>query len=355
MVEESPETTDGSGSVEDLVAEATDLIGTGKLWSGQLLYTSVRLGIIDLLGDGPMSADVIANELDLHADNCYRLLRALGHFGVLEETQDHRFTLTPVGKLFQADHPHSVQHLLLVDRSPEWVLPMLHLSDIIEEGEPNGFVREFGCEFFEYLEQNQEFGAIFNDHMTARSKRETEFVLDALDAYDFSAFSHVCDVGGGHGHLLCRLLETNPHLDGTVLELPSVIAEEDRLWASKVGVVDRCEYQEGDMFEEVPEADAYLMKFILHDWVDKECVRILSNVYEAAPSDGRLFVIESVVPGPKTSHFSKRLDMTMMVHTGGCERTKSEYSRLLKRAGWTLEETWIPEEGPLTVLEAAKA
>lgn len=355
MAEEGPETTNHSPPVEDLVAEATDLVGTDELWSGQMLYTSVQLGIIELLGDEPTSATAIATELDLHTDNCYRLLRALSHFGVLEEDQDRRFTLTSVGELFRADHPHSVRHLLLVDRSPEWVLPMLHLGDVVEDGEPNGFVREFGCEFFEYLERNREFGEVFNDHMTARSRRETAFVLDALDGYDFSAFSHVCDVGGGHGHLLCRLLEATPQLEGTVLELPSVVAEEDQLWASKVGVEDRCTYEAGDMFDRVPEADAYLAKFILHDWVDEKCVQILSNIYEAAPPDGRLFVIEAVVPGPKTSHFAKRLDMTMMVHVGGRERTEPEYARLLERAGWELEETWVPEEGPLTVLEAMKA
>jgi hypothetical protein len=355
IVDNSQSDATDSEQVEDLVAAAHSLVGTDKLWSGQLLYTSVQLGILDVLGDEPTSASVVADELDLHADNCYRLLRALSHFDVLEEDHDRRFTLTPVGELFRPDHPNSVRHHLLVDRSPEWVLPMLHLEAIVDEGDPNGFVREFGLEFFDYLEENPEFAQVFNDHMTGRSQQETALVLDALDAHDFSECSHICDVGGGHGHLACRLLEAYPHLDGTVLELPSVIAEEDRLWAPKLGVEDRCTYEVGDMFEAVPEADAYFLKSILHDWDDADCVHILSTIAEAAPRDGRLFVIEAIVPGPEASHFAKRLDMTMMVHVGGRERTEAEYAALFEKAGWELVETWVPEAGPFSILEAAKS
>lgn len=355
MVDESSTPTNTSDQVEDPVAEAMSLVGTDKLWSGQLLYTSVQLGILEVLSDDPTAASVIADELGLHADNCYRLLRALSHFDVLEEDHDRRFRLTPIGELFQPEHPDSVRHQLLVDRSPEWVRPMLHLDEIIKEGDPNGFVREFGVDFFDYLDENPAFAEVFNTHMTARSQRETGLVLDALDGYEFAEFSHICDVGGGHGHLACRLLEAYPHLDGTVLELPSVIAEEDQLWAPKLGVGDRCTYEVGDMFDAVPEADAYFLKFILHDWDDEDCVRILLNIFDAAPPDGRVFVIEAVVPGPKASHFAKRLDMTMMVHVGGRERTEGEYAELFERADWELVETWIPEEGPLSVLEAAKA
>lgn len=355
MADDSLNLPEDSEPGDDLIDEATTLVGTEQLWSGQLLYASVQLGILDRLGDNPVSASGVADELDLHPDNCYRLLRALSRFDVLTEDDDQRFTLTPVGKLFQADHPNSVRQRLLVTRSPEWVLPMLHLEDVVREGEPNGFVREFGEELYDYLEKNPAFATVFNANMTRRSQRETGMVLAALDEYDFSGVSHVCDIGGGHGHLLCRLLETRPHLEGTVLELPSVLDEEDRLWAPKLDVDDRCTYDAGDMFEAVPAADAYLMKFILHNWADEDCVRLLSNVYEAAPADARVFVIGTVVPGPGTSHVSKHLDMPMMVHVGGRERTEPEYAGLLERAGWTLEDTWEPAEGPLTVFEAAKA
>ena len=271
---------------------------------------------------------------------------------MLAETEDRRFALTPVGAVFGSDHPSMLRQDLLVERSPEWMVPMQHLGDIVRDGGPTGFVREFGCELFDYLDANPAFGDVFNAHMTSLSQDETQLVLEALDTYDFSAFSRVCDIGGGHGHLLCHLLDAQPHLVGTVLERPTVIAEEDRLWAPKVGVEDRCTYEAGDMFEAVPAADAYFMKSIFHDWADEECRRILSTIHEAAPADGRLFVIEAVVPGPSESHIAKRLDMTMMVHAGGRERTESEYAPLFEKSGWTLVETWAPAEGPGSVLEA---
>lgn len=354
MSDVNPSTSTTDEDFLDLVEQAEELIGFEQVWSGQLLYTSVELGVIDLLGQEPTPATEVADTLDLHDDNCYRFLRALAHFDILEEDKDRRFSLTPVGELFQSNHSSMVRQDLLVERSTEWVVPMQHLGDVVRDGPPNGFVREFGCELFDYLEENPDFGEVFNAHMTSLSQKETRLVLEALDSYDFSEFAHVCDVGGGHGHLLCHLLDAHPHLEGTVLELPSVIAEEERLWAQKVGVGDRCTYEVGDMFEEVPEADAHFMKYILHDWEDGDCIQILSNIHDAAPSDGRLFIVEAVVPGPETSHFAKQLDMTMMVHLGGKERTKAEYATLLERADWTLHETWVPDEGPLSILEAVK-
>jgi hypothetical protein len=352
------ESSKPSGSGEDTgdhVAEASSLIGIDSLWSGQLLYVAVDLGVIDLLDAEPTAARTVAEELDLHADACYRFLRALSHFDVLDEDDERRFSLTPVGELFLADHPHSLRHALRVDRSPEWIRPMLHLDDVLQEGRPTGFERTFETDFFDYLEANPDFAEAFNEHMSARTEQEAELVLEALADYEFEGLDHVCDVGGGHGLLLCRLLEAEPHLEGTVLELESVLAEEDSLWAPKLGVEDRCTYAAGDMFEAVPQADAYLLKVILHDWEDDECVDILSTVHDAAPPNGRLFVVEALVPGPNEPHFAKRLDMTMMVHVGGRERTLEEYGTLFERAGWTLVERWEPPEGPLSVLEARKA
>jgi len=120
----------------------------------------------------------------------------------------------------------------------------------------------------------------------------------------------------------------------------------------ELGVSDRCEYVGGDMFESVPEADAYVLKWILHDWSDEECVDILATIREDAPADARLFVVEAVVPGPEQSHFSKQLDVAMLAHMGGRERTRDEYATLLSRADWTIADERVPPEGPMRILEA---
>jgi hypothetical protein len=180
-------------------------------------------------------------------------------------------------------------------------------------------------------------------------------VLEALEPYDFSGISHLCDVGGGHGLTLCGLLVKYPHLRGTVLELPSVIAKPELLWTDKMGVGDRCTYVPGDMFREVSPADAYMVKRILHGWSDSECVQILSTMYRAAPQHGRVWIMEEVVPGPDTPHFSKLFDIHMIIMLTGRERTLEEYGGLLEGAGWTYRQTWYPASKMLGVVEGVKA
>jgi len=285
-----------SDTQTDSDSERTDdeLLSTAQdlvegLWSGQVLHAAVRVGLVDRLDEEPTAAETLAADLDLDPDATYRLLRALSHFGVLSEDDSRRFALTTVGQFFRAD--------------------------------------------------------------PAMSHRQADALLGVLEESDGSQFDRVCDVGGGQGYLCCRLLERYRELDGIVFDRPSVVAEVPGL-PEEFGVTDRCDYVGGDMFESVPAADAYVLKWILHDWTDEECVDILSNVRDAAPADARLFVLEAVVPGPEQSHFAKKLDVAMLAHMGGRERTRAEYQSLLDRAGWSLADQWISPEGPMQVLEA---
>ena len=140
-----------------------------------------------------------------------------------------------------------------------------------------------------------------------------------------------------------------------MLDLPSVLADTSLLWAAKLGVEDRCTYVPGDMFQAVPPADAYMIKRVIHDWNDQECLQILSTMHRAAPQHGRVLLIEQVVPGPDTPHFSKLFDMHMMIGVTGRERTEEEYAGLLEGAGWTYRQTWYPASKMLGVVEGAKA
>lgn len=347
----SDSTTDSERRA-DLAEDAFDLVL--RLWSGQLLYASVELGLLDRLTDGPVGADAVARNLALDGDKTYRLLRALTYYDVVEETSRQQFSLTPVGECFLADHPHSIRADIRFLHSREFITAMFHLPDVVREGDSDGFRREFDRGLYEYAEEHSAFGTAVNEFMTARGQRYTDGILESLESTALAECSHVCDVGGGHGYLLARLLEAHPHLRGTVFDLPGVVADSDRLAAPKIGVADRCSYVAGDMFEAVPGADAYLLKEILHNWEDEDCVDILSTVHDAAPPDGRVFVIEAVVPGPEQDHLSKRLDMTMMVHLGGRERTEAEFETLLDDAGWEHVNTQEAPSGWVSVLEAVK-
>ena len=132
-----------------------------------------------------------------------------------------------------------------------------------------------------------------------------------------------------------------PHLRGTVLELPSVIENKELLWADKMDVGDRCTYMPGNMFREVPPADAYMVKRVIHDWNDTECLQILSTMHRAAPQQGRVLIIEQVVPGLDTPHFSKLFDIHMLIMSTGRERTLTVLGFLIlfalgKEIGWVV-------------------
>jgi hypothetical protein len=121
-----------------------------------------------------------------------------------------------------------------------------------------------------------------------------------------------------------------------------------------MGVQNRCTYIAGNMFDDVPKADAYIMKMILHDWSDDECVKILSNIHQRSSNEGTVFIAEHMIPGPEKPHFSKLFDIHMMCVATGRERTIKEYADLLKRAGWSNTKTFFSHSGQMGVIQASK-
>lgn len=323
-------------------------------WKSQILYTGVKLGVFDSLGTSPRHSSEIAQELGLDASLAYRLLRALASIGFLAEKEGRAFSITPLGELVREDHPQTLKGVILLEEGPEHYAVWKHLASMVKDGKQDGFVREFGLKIFDYLSQNPAYAEVFNRAMSSYSATHTRLVLEALKHYDFSKVRSLCDIGGGHGHLICSLLLEHPHLKGTVLELETTIQNKELLWSGKMGVEDRCSYLAGDMFSEVPGSDLYVMKMILHDWNDEECVQILSNIYRASPPGGRVLVVEHVVPGPETPHFSKLFDIHMMCALTGRERTEREYAALLERAGLAYVQTHYPPSRSIGVVEGIK-
>lgn len=312
-------------------------------WRSQVLYAGVKLGVFDALREGPRKAAELADELGLDRAFAFRLFRALGSLGLLDQGPDRTFSLTEAGELLCEDHPRSLRGVTLLEEGPEHYAIWRHLPDIVRDGGDDGFLREFGHSAFEHAEEDPGYADVFDDAMSSYSAMQTAWALEVFEDVDLADASHICDVGGGRGHLIASLLASYPDLRGTVLERPPVIADGSRLWAGRMGVDDRCEFVAGDMFEEVPEADVYVMKMILHDWDDDECVRILDNCQQAARDDARLYAFEHIVPDPERAHFSKLFDIHMMVWGTGRERTADEYGALFERSGWEYAGTRFPE------------
>ena len=333
--------------------EVTDMIFLNK-WSSQSLCAGAELGVFDFLSEqNPRPASSVAEDMDADPKLLYRLLRALASLGLLNETAGEHFTLTDRGALLRSDASGSLRYMAMLEGGEEHWAIWKYVPAMVRAGRQNAFLREYGEMAFDHARVNPNgYGAIFGKAMSGFSAIQSAWALQALRDYDFSTVATWCDVGGGHGHMMCSFLKAHPHLSGTVLDLPEVVSEKDRLWADRLGLEARCRYVAADMFQDVPiMTDVYSLKMILHDWTDSECLLILQNIRRRAKPGSRLFIIEHIVPGPSQSHFAKLFDIHMMCWGDGQERTEEEYALLLETSGWRFETCHYPSHAAMGVVE----
>lgn len=330
-----------------------DMMFVGK-WGSQTLCAAAEVGVFDHLSvDTPRSAADVAEDARLDPALLYRVLRALASLDLLHETDGQNFTLTERGAVLRTDAPGSLRYMAMLEGGLEHWEMWKHIPAMLRDGRQNGFIREFGQMAFDRARAFPDgYGAVFARAMSGISAIQSSQVVQALRPYDFTGIRHWCDVAGGHGHMMCELLQAHPHLTGTVFDLPEVVGATDQLWAPKLHLEDRCRYVAGDMFREIPvDADAYSLKMILHDWNDEECRQILGSIRRQARPGSRLLVVEHIVPGPTEPHPSKLFDMQMMCWGTGRERTADEYAALLRAAGWRFAGVHETEEGVLGIVE----
>jgi hypothetical protein len=316
----------------------------------QALYVAAKLGIADLLRTKPRAAVELAAETDTNPNALYRVLRALASVGVFTETDSQIFALTPLAEPLGTNHPNSVREAMIwMGEEPHWRVYGEMMSSV-KTGKPV-WEKVHGQAVFPYLfEANPPLGEIFNRAMTGFSRQAIPAIVEA---YDFSGISTIADIGGGHGHLLAGILNANAHLSGVLFDLPPVFAGAAELLANE-NVADRVELVRGDFFSEVPvRADVYLLKHIIHDWDDELCDKILQNIRAAMPEDGKVLIVDAVLPTGNEPHFGKILDLEMLVSPGGIERTESEFRQLLDSAGFRLNRI-VPTRSPVSIVEAVK-
>ncbi len=206
-----------------------------------------------------------------------------------------------------------------------------------------------GEEVFDWFNRHPEESELFNRCMTELS---TGAAPPIVEAYDFSGIKIIADIAGGHGYLLSQILKANPALRGILFDQEHVIAGSAQL-LEREGVADRVQTSSGDFFKEVPAADAYIMKHIIHDWDDARSVQIMKTIHRAMVGDGKLLLAEMVVPDGNDPHYSKILDLEMLTSPGGIERTKTEYAELFEAAGFRLNRI-VSTRSPFSVIEAVK-
>jgi hypothetical protein len=317
----------------------------------QALYVAAKLGIADLLSQGPGTAAELAAATGADEQSLYRILRALASVGVFSETEPHTFVNTPASETLRTDAPNSTRFFVMfVGEEPHW-RNIGHTMYSVKTGKPC-WEHVHGEPIFPYMfNTNKEFGEIFNRSMISLSHQDIEPVMNA---YDFSGVGTLADIAGGYGHLLAAILRKYSALKGILFELPQLL-DGARGFLASSGVSDRLEFVSGDFGKEIPvRADVYMLKHIIHDWYDDTCTNILQNIRQHMPDDGRVLIIDSVIPLGNEPHMKKILDIEMLIAPGGVERTAEEFDTLLNKSGFRLNRI-IPTASPNSIIEAVKA
>lgn len=316
----------------------------------QLLHVAAKLGIADQLAQGPQSVTALASCVYADERALYRVLRALAGLGIFTETTVGTFSLTPSAQLLRSDVPGSLHKLALL-YGDEWLWQAYgRMLYSVQTGSP-AFDQVHGQSLYGYLQQNGDAAASFYGAMSAYSGQE---MAALLAAYDFSTSKKLVDVGGGHGALLTTLLRAYPTMQGVLFDLPSVIAAAQRS-LSEESVIERIEWSAGDFFQSLPASgDLYLLKSVLHNWNDEQCITILQHCRRAMTNEGRLLVVERVIPPGNELAEAKLFDINMMVVVGGQERTATDFQTLLQAAGFRLTRI-IPTASPLSLIEGVPA
>ncbi|MFJ5262224.1 methyltransferase [Streptomyces sp. NPDC088387] len=355
MTDTDIRTTDVRTLAPDHTLIARHVFGT---MAAQTLRAAVSLRVVELIGDARRPAADVAAEAGAAAQPMTRLLRALAALGLLTEQSPGTFSVTPTGALLDPGRPDSLASFVRVFTEPEIVRPWEQLDNSVRTGDI-AFDAVFGTDFFSRLAQRPELSAEFNAAMS-QAAGATAAVLPY--AFDFGRFTRLTDVGGGDGTVLAAVLGAHPGLRGVVHDTAEGLAQARETLAEH-RLLERCELVAGDFFRAVPEgSDLYLVKSVLHDWTDERAVTILRNCREVLPPDGRVLIVEPVLPEIVDTHAEAHAtddgvtylsDLNMLVNVGGRERTRADFEALCEAAGLRLASvTPLAEAAPYSVLEA---
>lgn len=318
-------------------------------WTSCCIYTAAKLNIADHLKDGPQTANQLAESTHSHAPSLHRVLRALSSVGVFKENDQQQYELTPLGNTLQADVPGSMKAMAIAqlgDHFNAWG----NLVYSVKTGKIS-FDNIEGMSVWKYYETHPDEGVNF---MKAMSGLTGAVIMNVLPEYDFTAFKTIIDVGGGNGALLMAVLDKAPNAKGIVFDEEYVVAETKKILAQK-GYTNRCETAAGSFFDFIPaNADAYIMKMVLHDWNDEQSLQILKNFNKAMKQGSKLLVLESVIPEGNEPHPGKFMDINMLAMTGGMERTEKEFASLFAKAGLKLSRVIHTHTPLFSIVEAIK-
>lgn len=325
-----------------------------ELSSGYVLsraiHVAARMKIADHLVDGPCNIDILSEKLGANRDALSRLLRLLASYDIFHEDEESNFSLTPLAKPMVSNSPGSLQPWLAFHEGDEkrW-RSFGHMEESIKTGKP-AFNHVYGKGYFDFISEDQKMAQEFDEGMRNLSADEDQKIAAS---YDFSQAGTIMDIGGGKGSLITAILKKNPESKAVLYDLAHVMPSAE-IYLNQQGMSQRVALKAGSFFGAVPQdADLYILKRILHDWDDKDCITILQNCAKAMKQGARLLIMDAVVAEGNVRDFAKDVDIELMVLFGGKERTKAEWQKLFDGAGLRLIKI-TPTPTMLSIIEVAR-
>jgi hypothetical protein len=316
---------------EQVAREVVDLI-TGA-WRTQAVYTAVSLRLPEHVAAGSRTSAELAQETGSSEDGLRRLMRLLVVLGVFAGEEETGYRPTKLSGALQAGAAGSMRDMCLL-YGQEFYRAWGHAQEAISTSSPS-FERACGQPLGDYLKHEQGAGERFLRAMNAGNI----FFEHLPRMFDFSACSLVIDVGGGSGELLSAVMQANPAVRATLVDLDHMLPIAEEHLRNTAGL-DRVELVGGDIFESVPPGgDVYLLSRVLQDWDDNRCVQLLENCRRAMGPSSRLLLVERVVRDDGSAALPLLWDLHLLIVSGGRERTLDGYAGLLAKAGLRLEET----------------
>ncbi len=300
------------------------------IWPAMILRAFVKTGIAGRLAQSAASPDEIASDLSLHAPSVRRVLRFLAGYDVVRATGE-KFELTEIGSCAASGNAASVADFLSYVGEPWQLVPWAHLDETLRTGKP-AFDLAYGSGFFEYLKSHEDVQSHFDRAMNDVAKLHAAAIAEA---YDFSGASPVADIGGGSGLVLHAIMSRFPKVHGMLSDLPAAVEKARMQLADLSG---RVEFVAGDFFESVPPAKTYVLTHILHDWDDDHSLSLLHAIRRSIAPGGYVLVAEALAEDdPNVWSAASLTDAQMLTMLTGRERTRTEYSQLLRKAGFTVK------------------
>jgi predicted transcriptional regulator len=314
-----------------------------------LVAAAVELALFDEIAAGAETIDDLASRLRVDRSALARLIRALAAIGFVTQAEE-RVSLTGCGSaLVDGGIASSIRSWTFLVGG-EYLQLWGNLARSVRTGAPV-FESVFACSPWKHREDHPALNDAFN---RVTSAEQTRAIAALLRAVDLAECRCVMDVGGGHGNLLAGALTKHPGLGGILFDLPHVVAGAEAS-LRKIGVAERCRVIGGSFLERIPAgADVQILKHVLHNWDDERCGTILRNARAAIENDGKLLILENVVPADDVGAALPivMLDIHMLVVHGGRERTLAEYKALLESAGFRLGRYMATRAGAPDIIEA---